>query len=308
MMQQMLLGLGGVVGEPMGNVRFTMCAGGGARGSSVFLTHNNTRACGGGGAGGYLDSYGGSGTGNHADLLLLTLTSYTVTIGACATAYATNGSNTSITGTDINGALSVTTIGGGGGGHGGSSSSSDLDGKDGGSGGGGGSLAGPHNGTGGSGTSGQGHGGANGTAAPSYPWYCGESWGASFAQCAGYPGSSKGGGGAGPGSTGTGWVIAGTGYSGGGRGSANYITGSNVWRCGGGRAAHGGTHDGYDGSGAGGGGQFPYGKDGILILRYSNAYTISNPGGGLTITTTTVSSDKVSQITAGTGVLEFTAN
>ena len=304
MMQQMLLGLGAVLGDPMGNVRFTMCAGGGAAGSSYSVTHNNTKACGGGGAGGYIDSYGG-GPGNHNDLLLLTLTSYTVTIGAHATAYATNGSNTSITGTDVNGNLSVTAIGGGGGGHGGSTSSSDLDGKTGGSGGGGGCVAGPYNGAGGSGTSGQGEQGAQGTASASYPWYCSEPWGASFTQCVGYPGTNRGGGGAGPGSTGS-WTMA-NGYSGGGLGAANYITGNYVWRCGGGRAAAGGTHDGWDGSGAGGGPhpQDPYGKDGILILRYSNAYTISNPGGGLTIATTTYVGDKISQITAGTGVIEF---
>jgi hypothetical protein len=38
-----------------------------------------------------------------------------------------------------------------------------------------------------------------------------------------------------------------------------------------------------------------------VILRYPNAFTISNPGGGLTFTTATVSTDKVTTFTAGTG-------
>ena len=43
------------------------------------------------------------------------------------------------------------------------------------------------------------------------------------------------------------------------------------------------------------------GGSGVVILRYANTFTISNPGGGLTFTTATVSSDKVTTITAGTG-------
>jgi hypothetical protein len=38
-----------------------------------------------------------------------------------------------------------------------------------------------------------------------------------------------------------------------------------------------------------------------VILRYPSALTISNPGGGLTFTTATVGSDKVTTFTAGTG-------
>jgi hypothetical protein len=38
-----------------------------------------------------------------------------------------------------------------------------------------------------------------------------------------------------------------------------------------------------------------------VILRYSNSFTISNPGGGLTFTTATDGSDKVTTFTAGTG-------
>jgi hypothetical protein len=40
-------------------------------------------------------------------------------------------------------------------------------------------------------------------------------------------------------------------------------------------------------------------------LRYPNAYTISNPSGGLTFTTATVGNDKVTTVTAGTGNVSF---
>jgi hypothetical protein len=42
-----------------------------------------------------------------------------------------------------------------------------------------------------------------------------------------------------------------------------------------------------------------------VILRYPNTRTITNPGGGLTISTSTVGSNKVSTITAGTGSVSF---
>jgi hypothetical protein len=47
------------------------------------------------------------------------------------------------------------------------------------------------------------------------------------------------------------------------------------------------------------------GGSGVVILRYSNAFTISNPGGGLTFSTSTVGSDKVTTFTAGTGSIQF---
>jgi hypothetical protein len=59
------------------------------------------------------------------------------------------------------------------------------------------------------------------------------------------------------------------------------------------------------GGGGGGGGQpgsnGGTGGSGVVILRYFNAFTISNPGGGLTFTTATDGSDKVTTFTAGTG-------
>ena len=44
---------------------------------------------------------------------------------------------------------------------------------------------------------------------------------------------------------------------------------------------------------------------GIVILRYDSSLTISNPGGGLTFSTATVGSDKVTQFTQGTGTIQF---
>jgi len=285
---------------PMGDVDYTICAGGGARGAASGTA---AAAWGGGGAGGYINSYGTA----VSALTLLTTTPYTVTIGAAATAYATNGSNSSITGVDTSSVFTITAIGGGGGGSGASTSDADLDGKDGGSGGGGASLENGQNptyaGTPGSGTTNQGGPGSTGTARPVFPWYCTESWGAPLAQCNGFPGQSTGGGGGGASGGNLGTSISGQ------IGVQNSITGSNVYRSGGGDGYNNSSGgNGYDQAGGGGSGSYPYGKNGILILRYSNAYTISNPGGGLTIATSTVSSDKVSQITAGTGILQFAAN
>jgi hypothetical protein len=38
-----------------------------------------------------------------------------------------------------------------------------------------------------------------------------------------------------------------------------------------------------------------------VILKYPASYTISNPGGGLTLSTTTSGLYKITSITAGTG-------
>jgi hypothetical protein len=62
-------------------------------------------------------------------------------------------------------------------------------------------------------------------------------------------------------------------------------------------------------TGGGGGGGYATtgtaGGSGVVILRYPAAYTISNPGGGLTFSTVTDGSDKVTTVTAGTGNIEF---
>ena len=41
------------------------------------------------------------------------------------------------------------------------------------------------------------------------------------------------------------------------------------------------------------------------MVLYPNVYTISNPGGGLSMTTATPGSNKLTSITAGTGNISF---
>jgi hypothetical protein len=44
----------------------------------------------------------------------------------------------------------------------------------------------------------------------------------------------------------------------------------------------------------------------VVILKYPDTFTISNPGGGLTFSTSTaVSGFKVTTFTAGTGNIQF---
>jgi hypothetical protein len=43
------------------------------------------------------------------------------------------------------------------------------------------------------------------------------------------------------------------------------------------------------------------GGRGIVVLKYPNTFTISNPGGGLTLSTSTSGAYKITQITDGTG-------
>ena len=62
------------------------------------------------------------------------------------------------------------------------------------------------------------------------------------------------------------------------------------------------TGGGGGGSGQGsGGGPGGSGGSGIVILRYPNVFTIS----GLSGTTTTVGTDKVTSFTSGTGNIQF---
>ena len=89
---------------------------------------------------------------------------------------------------------------------------------------------------------------------------------------------------------------------GGGGGGGGYVTGGNGGVGGGGGGADSQPSPGVNGTGGGGGGQWSSatatpGGTGIVILRYPNAYTISNPGGGLTMSTSPVATDNVTQIT-----------
>jgi hypothetical protein len=43
----------------------------------------------------------------------------------------------------------------------------------------------------------------------------------------------------------------------------------------------------------------------VVILRYADTLTISNPGGGLTLSTATAGGFSVTTVTAGTGNVSF---
>ena len=276
------LTLSGLTVSPPLTVDYLVVAGGGAGGGDRG---------GGGGAGGYLTNYGGTSLG------VSTSTNYTVTIGA-------GGASSLITGASGNDSVfhTITSTGGGGGRNG-----PGL-GITGGSGGGGWGASGATTNPGGIGntpatTPSQGNNGGGGEQG----------------------GARRGGGGGGSFSAGS------SGASGmaGGSGSTSNITGSSIVRAGGGgggatvpggTGGSGGGGNGGNGSsgsagatntGSGGGGggdgnnSGGIGGSGIVILRYPNSYTISNPGSGLTFTTATVGSDKVTTFTAGTGNIQF---
>jgi hypothetical protein len=66
-----------------------------------------------------------------------------------------------------------------------------------------------------------------------------------------------------------------------------------------------GTTNRGNGGGTGDGNGQPFaGGSGVVILRYSASYTI-DVGAGLTASTNTVGSDKVTTFTAGTGTITF---
>jgi hypothetical protein len=250
-------------------------------------------AGGGGGAGGYRTSAGTSGGGASAEssLSLAASINYTVTIGA-------GGNGAALTGNGSTGSNSVfatiTSNGGGGGGQ------NNTAGSAGGSGGGGGGF---DVGAGGNGTANQGYSGGAGNL------------------------EASGGGGGGAGESGN---TDAAGF--GGDGVASSITGTSVTRAGGGGGAErfsgskaggdggggaGGVANSTNGSpgttntGGGGGGGWQSGSrnggnggSGLVIIRYPNTYAITG-GTGLTFTTTTVGSDKVTTFTAGTGNIQF---
>ncbi len=287
---------------PVANVEYLVIAGGGAGGYCG----------GGGGAGGYRNSYAsettGGGGSTETPLVLNLGANYTLTVGGGGAPVNTYHLQA---GSGTNSVLSTITASGGGG----AGNHSTADGADGGSGGGACSS--------GSSTSGgaavtspvvQGFaGGNNSNSSPNY--------------------GAGGGGGAGAvGATGT----PTTGGNG-GAGLSSLITGSAITRAGGGggctqisgTAGTGGTGGGSDGtssnstasdaspntgSGAGGGGwgnnapgSGGNGGSGVVILRYSSALTISNPGSGLIFTTdnTTVANTKITTFTGGTGNIQF---
>lgn len=269
------------------DAEFLVIAGGGQHQFDV-----GTSLKGGGGAGGYISSVSGESSGGgtsaiSAVSLLAADTNqdtYTVTVGAA-------GSNSVFSGDDSTGtAFSNTAVAGGGGGaYGGGGVGTNGD--SGGSGGGG-----DPNGNGGAGTTGQGFAGANGNA----PYAsCDRADHNTVGVCSGtYCG---GGGGAGAAGSATN----------GGVGVQSSITGTATYYAGGGR----GAKINNEGSGTAGNGQANYGgggnegaagQNGVVMLKYPTTVTISNAGGGLTMSTSVVSGNNVTVITAGTGSIEFT--
>lgn len=247
------------------NVNYLVIAGGGGGNSCQAGVTDS----GGGGAGGLrstVTATGGGGSLESAFIPTLS-TNYTVTVGAGGSSN-TNGTNSTF--------ATITSTGGGRGGN-----ISNGPGN-GGSGGGHG-----YDGTGGSGTSGQ-----------------------------GFAGGQYAGGGAG--------AAAANGQSPGGVGVAVSITGTSTFYAGGGGAASGSQAGGNGGGGAGnnngvgtagtantgggGGGSRAVsgtfggstGGSGVVILRYLSSRTITI-GAGLTGSTTTDGSFRVTTITAGTG-------
>ena len=241
---------------------------------------------GGGGAGGLRTSYGttsGGGGAAESSLSLFTATNYSLTVGAGGAGGAgvinkgVNGGNSSFG--------SLTSLGGGGGASR-AGTVAEGTGLDGGSGGGSGAGA-PSTISGGLGTAGQGYNG-----------------GASTNATDGYRGSGGGGAG-GTGGTSSASGVGGsplsvaitgstTDYSRGGSGGNN--SSANIGASGAANTGNGGNGGAGASNSAGGSG-----GSGIVILRYPSSLTIS----GLSGTTTTVGSDKVTTFTTGTGNIQF---
>jgi len=249
----------------------------------------------GGGAG---TNYGAGGGGGLSTGFLPVLTGigYTVTIGAGAT----GGSSVSANGSPSS--FVITAVGGGGGG------ATTLPGNRGGSGGGGGYGAAQ----GGAGIGEGFPGGAGGPGTPAFS--AGGGGGASQAGQAGQPTiGGKGGDGAPSFITGANVIYAG------GGGGGIFSTPSPIGGAGGaggggagGKAGIGQTSGQTNrGGGGGGGGNTSStggsGGSGIVIIKYSNVYTITNPDAGLTFSTNSsnVAGYKITTFTAGTGSIQW---
>jgi hypothetical protein len=276
-------------------VDYLVVAGGGGGGASVTDTWN----AGGGGAGGLRTSYGttsGGGSSAENSLTITPLINYTLTVGAGG-AFGSGAGNTSNSQPGSNGVNStfstITSAGGGGGGPAKNSTGGNprAFGLNGGSGGGAGVdyTAAAQNG--GNGTTNQGY--AGGTGANS---------GSGYGAC--------GGGAGGVGASNVG------GYTAAGNPLTVAITNTSVnYSTGGGTGYAGTPPAGVSNSGNGGdsakipGGTASInsanGGSGIVILRYPNSKTITNPGSGLTFTTATVGSDNITTFTSGTGNIQF---
>ena len=291
---------GATVDGNLNTVDFLIVAGGGGLGRA-----NSGWYGGGGGGGGFRTSISsdGNGGGQTADnaLSLSTGVAYTVTVGAGggggigSDTQGTTGGDSSISGSGIS---TITSKGGGGGGS--YDPGTNKNGLDGGSGGGGG------------GNDGITTGGAALTS-PTIMGYAGGDHPAGSAT------SGAGGGGAGSaGQDGAQGTSGGTGGAGGAAKASN-ITGSAIYYAAGGGGRYGyyspvngaaGTNaTGAANSGDGGTATSASGdgKAGIIILKYSSAFTAtySAGAGGAANAEVTVGNNKYIEITGGTGTVTF---
>ena len=282
------------------NIDFLVVAGGGGGGRST-----STGSAGGGGAGGLLTSFGTSG-GNQSALAALSLavnTNHIVEIGTGGSGLSSgNGQGGDGTNSTLG---TIISTGGGGGGY------ANQDGRPGGSGGGGGngcSSGGAATGTTAHPIQGMQGGGAIHNS-PNYP--IGGGGGASTTENCGSNGNDMPGGGAGL-TVNTG--VTNNAYAGGGAsgwyntsnrggGSFNGIGGGGGYPYGGGTYVPVVANSGSGGGGSGTGTSGP-GADGIVIIKYETANTITISA-GLTYSSTTSGSDTIVTFTAGTGTISF---
>ena len=262
------------------NISYLVIAGAG--GASTASSSNN-RPGGGGGAGGYRNSFASETSGGNSStetpLEIIPGTSHTVTVGAGGAGGTGGFLQGGSKGSDSV-FSSITSEGGGG------CITNDSSVHDGGSG-----AGGMHNtaGSPGQGTTGQGHDGGNGNNS----------------------GGFSGGSGGGAGGVGQAGIHFQSGSVSVGAGLSSSITGSAVTRAlGGGQGQQGNTgtsgsaNTGTGGRGTGGSSNAGAGGSGVVILRYSNTLTIT-VGSGLTSSTSTDGSDKITTFTAGTDTVSF---
>ncbi len=268
-------------------VDYLVVAGGGAG-----VNNGGNGGVGGGGAGGYLTNHGGT------SLTLATATPYSVTVGAGGVGNVSAGSETNGSNSIFH---TITSIGGGKGGQG------TQQGFTGGSGGGSGRN---YTSAGGLGTAGQGNdGGAGGTLQSGSTGSGGGGGGAGSQGSNGVSPNNGGNGGSGLENQITG--ATGVFYAGGGGGGSSQGTagtgGSSIGGAGSvgsSNATDGSTNTGSGGGGCGGNAFGGNGGSGVVIIRYPNTKTVTI-GSGLTGSTATDGSDKVTTFTAGTGNIQF---
>jgi len=290
----------------------------------------------GGGAGGSAGGGGGGGVLTGSAINFLVGVNYTVTVGQGGAGFPSNSINIASNDGESSSISSIASAtGGGGGGAYSNGVTANTPGRNGGSGGGGGYKPS----AGGLGVSGEGFDGGASIDNSGVPGGGGAttdyvSAGGGGAGGIGNANTTGAGAVSGDGGVGVLSSINGTAYywgGGGGGGGQNYDGGNGGIGGGGGGASENGAAGGAGGAGlnsgssgngagvggsggantgGGGGGmgisvtQSGSGGSGVVIIRYPNTKTIT-VGAGLTATTATVGTDKVTTFTAGTGTISF---